>query len=89
METNGFEYVDLGLPSGLIWAKCNVGAKTEEEPGLYFQWGDTQGYTAEQMKDKLFSWIDYKFSIDRSSSNFSKYNGTDGLVTLELEVVNS
>lgn len=41
-------YVDLGLPSGKKWAKCNVGANIPEESGLYFQWGDTQGYTAAQ-----------------------------------------
>lgn len=36
--------VDLGLPSGLKWADCNVGAKTPEENGLYFAWGETTGY---------------------------------------------
>lgn len=40
-----FEYVDLGLPSGLKWATCNVGAENEYDAGLYFQWGDTVGYT--------------------------------------------
>ena len=43
------EYVDLGLPSGLKWAKCNVGASSPEEYGLYFAWGETTGYTAEQV----------------------------------------
>ena len=46
---NAYEYVDLGLPSHLKWAKCNIGANSEEKTGLYFQWGDTQGYTAEQV----------------------------------------
>ena len=46
---NGHEYVDLGLPSGLKWAKCNVGATSPEEYGLYFAWGETTGYTAEQV----------------------------------------
>ena len=46
---NGYEYVDLGLPSGLKWATCNVGATTPEEYGLYFAWGETTGYTAEQV----------------------------------------
>lgn len=41
---NGYEYVDLGLPSGLKWAKCNVGATSETDYGLYFQWGDTEGH---------------------------------------------
>ena len=81
--------VDLGLPSGLLWAKCNIGATNEEEAGLYFQLGDTQGYTAEQVGDgeglKAFSWTDYKFSIDGSSSNFSKYNESDTKTVLDLE----
>ena len=48
MEINR-EFVDLGLPSGLLWAKCNIGANSPEDGGLYFQWGDTKGYTAEQV----------------------------------------
>ena len=46
---NGYEYVDLGLPSGLKWATCNVGATSPEQTGLYFAWGETTGYTAEQV----------------------------------------
>ena len=38
----GHEYVDLGLPSGLKWATCNVGAKSPEEFGHYFAWGETE-----------------------------------------------
>ena len=37
----GHEYVDLGLPSGLKWATCNVGAATPEEYGNYYAWGKT------------------------------------------------
>ena len=84
-----YEYVDLGLPSQLKWAKCNIGATNEEEAGLYFQWGDTQGYTAEQVGDgeglKAFSWDDYKFLIDGSSRNFSKYNASDSKMVLDPE----
>ena len=39
---NGHEYVDLGLPSGTLWATCNVGASKPEEYGDYFAWGETQ-----------------------------------------------
>ena len=84
-----YDYVDLGLPSQLKWAKCNIGANTEEEAGLYFQWGDTQGYTAEQVGNeegqKEFNWTDYKFSIDGSSSNLSKYNASDSKTVLDPE----
>ena len=41
-RNNDFEYVDLGLPSGTLWAKCNVGAKTGTEYGDYFAWGETK-----------------------------------------------
>ena len=42
------EYVDLGLPSGLKWAKCNVGAATETDYGDYFMWGSTTPNTADE-----------------------------------------
>jgi hypothetical protein len=35
-------WIDLGLPSGLLWATCNVGADAPEEYGDYFAWGETQ-----------------------------------------------
>lgn len=38
--------VDLGLPSGNIWAKCNIGASTPYQAGLYFSWGNTTGYAS-------------------------------------------
>ena len=40
-EIDGHAYVDLGLPSGLLWATCNVGAKASEEYGDGFAWGET------------------------------------------------
>lgn len=81
-DTNGYSYVDLGLPSGTLWATMNVGASKPSDYGQYFQWGDTNGYTAEQVgKDKLFNWDNYKFSINGSSTNFSKY----GAPVLQLE----
>ena len=76
------EYVDLGLPSGLKWAKCNVGAEKETDAGLYFAWGETTGYTASQVgTDKQFLWSDYKYG--NSSSNLTKYNQSDGKTVLE------
>lgn len=84
-----YKAIDLGLPSGILWADRNIGAATPEDGGLYFQWGDTQGYTAEQVGNgegqKAFRWVDYKFSIDGSSSNLSKYNASDSKTVLDLE----
>ena len=45
IDTNGHEYVDLGLPSGTMWATCNVGADKPEDSGLLFQFGRVDGYT--------------------------------------------
>ena len=39
---NGYDWVDLGLPSGLKWATHNVGASSPEEYGDYFAWGETE-----------------------------------------------
>ena len=44
MKENGFEYVDLGLPSKTMWATCNVGADKPEDEGLLFQFGRVDGY---------------------------------------------
>ena len=43
-KENGFKYVDLGLPSGTMWATCNVGATRPEDSGLLFQFGRVNGY---------------------------------------------
>lgn len=50
---NGKAYVDLGLTSGTKWAKMNVGASSEKDAGLYFAWGETQGYA--DASTKVFS----------------------------------
>ena len=86
INNNGFEYVDLGLPSGTLWATMNVGASKPSDAGLYFQWGDTVGYTADQVGTgdgkKAFASdeSDYKFGV---YPNFSKYTTTGA--TLDLE----
>ena len=78
-DNNGYEYVDLELPSGLLWAKCNVGAQKETDYGLYFQWGDIVGYNADQVgygtDQKSFDFYDndkgndgYKYSTGNSCS---------------------
>lgn len=76
---NGHEYVDLGLPSGRIWAKCNVGAKTETESGMYFQWGDINDFINKYVP---FLWDGYKFG---TGDNLTKYNSEDCKIVLDLE----
>ena len=44
LPTSNYEAVDLGLPSGTLWADRNLGASSETEAGLYFAWGETTGY---------------------------------------------
>ena len=87
------EFIDMGLPSGLLWATCNIGASAPEETGLYFAWGETQGYTSGQVgTDKYFAWegehADYEFGewVDQQPDyGMTKYNSVDGLETLESE----
>ena len=82
-SSSTYEYVDLGLPSGLLWATCNVGAETPEDYGDRFAWGETQP------KDSYY-WGNYQHSNGGdhnlikycTSSNYG-YNGfTDYLITL-------
>ena len=81
VDTNGFDFVNLKLPSGTLWATCNVGASKPTDYGLYFQWGDTSGYTAEQIgKDKKFTEADYKWL---SAGTYTKYTGYSDTLGLE------
>ena len=71
--TNGHEYVDLGLPSGTLWATCNIGASSPLEYGDYFAWGETKGYGQDDYSNTTnyastgnytkteFSWSTYKW----------------------------
>ena len=85
---NGHAYVDLGLPSGTKWAKMNVGASSETDRGLYFAWGEIQGYTASQVGNgegqKKFYLTEYKFKPSGNCSTMSKYNASDKKTHLEL-----
>lgn len=79
-----YEYVDLGLPSGTLWATSNVGAASPEDYGDYFAWGETQP------KD-YYSWGNYKYCkgsdttlIKYCSDPDYGYNGfTDALTILQ------
>lgn len=70
---NGHEFVDLGLPSGLLWARTNVGASSGSDDGDYFAWGETKSKS-------IYSWSTYKWGYP-----CSKYNTSDGKTTLEAE----
>lgn len=52
---NQLGFVDLGLPSGILWATCNVGAKTPFELGNLYAWGETQ-------PKNFYSWSNYKWA---------------------------
>ena len=65
---NGHEYVDLGLPSGLKWATMNVGAKAPEEAGLYFGWGDSEGYTSNTNDGRIFIMANDKWMTEGQTS---------------------
>jgi hypothetical protein len=84
-SNNNYEYVDLNLPSGTLWATKNVGANNITDYGLYFAWGETTGYTTEQVgNDKDFTWQDYQLAAQQGNYNtLTKYNETDGKSTLE------
>ena len=71
MKHNGFEYVDLGLPSGTKWAKYNVGAYSETDNGLYFPFGGTVG-------------LDSPYYEGNFDSHKLKFNG-DKKATLRLD----
>ncbi|MBR0333994.1 MAG: InlB B-repeat-containing protein [Bacteroidales bacterium] len=72
---NGHDYVDLGLPSGLKWANCNVGATSPEGYGDYFAWGETSP------KDN-YKWSTYKY-CNGSETTLSKYNTNSSRGTVD------
>jgi len=88
-DNNGFKYVDLDLPSGTLWATCNVGADKPTDYGKYFQWGDINGYTKKQVgKDKDFNFDDYKWNPSGNGRTFTKYNTCCATLDLEDDTAN-
>lgn len=82
---NGHEYVEI---AGIKWATMNIGANSPTDYGLYFQWADTQGYTAAQVGvDKQFTEEDCKYGPidwdDTTNCGLTKYNSTDEKTILE------
>ena len=68
------EYVDLGLPSGLKWAKCNLGASKPSESGDYYAWGETAPKAE-------YTWATYKWMQAGQSDwkYITKYTFADGV----------
>ena len=83
-STETAEWVDLGLPSGLLWAACNLGASSPEEYGDYYAWGETT-------TKEVYNWSMYKYSngdYDQltkycNSSSYGHNGFTDNLTTLD------
>lgn len=69
---NGHEWVDLGLPSGTLWATCNIGATSPQEYGNYYAWGETStkgSYTADNYTYSLNPTI-LPSSADAATANW-------------------
>lgn len=85
-----YEAIDLGLPSGTLWADRNIGAANVYEGGSIFQWGDPIPFDIPEHDengnitgDKQFAFADYKWST--GDDGMSKYNSTDNKATLDAE----
>lgn len=69
------EYVDLGLPSGIMWAKCDLGETSPEKYGATYAWGET-----------WTKWtIDYYYFTDIVEGQYTKYDSRDKRFFLEKE----
>jgi hypothetical protein len=73
---NRHYFVDLGLPSGLLWAETNVGAATAADDGNYYAWGETK-------PKETYDWSTYRYGT--SSSDLTKYTSTDNKSILDNE----
>ena len=71
--------VDLGLPSGLMWRKYNVGANSGYEMGNYYAWGET--VTKQNYFSTTYKWCE----LDGAIKRYTKYNKTDKLTLLQPE----
>ena len=76
---NGHEYVDLGLPSGTLWATCNVDASAPEEYGGCYAWGETA-------TKSTYVWSTYKW-CNGSSSTLTKYCTSSSYGTVDNKTV--
>lgn len=76
------ETVDLGLPSGTLWATCNIGAQVPEDYGDLYQWGALAPIT--RSLDCLNDPASYIF-YNTDCNSYTKYNETDGKKVLDLD----
>lgn len=81
----GHKYVDLGLPSGLKWATCNVGATKPEEYGDYFAWGEVKRKTEYNWSTYKYVEKDGKLTKYCSDSSYGKDGFTDSKIVLDPE----
>ena len=56
---NGHKFIDLGLPSGLLWAETNIGAKTAADDGNYYAWGETDTKSTSTYNESTYFDSDY------------------------------
>ena len=81
---NGHDYVDLGLPSGTMWATCNVGAESPDQYGDYFAWGETTPKTTYNWSTYKYCNGDYNLLTKYCPQSDFGFNGfTDDFVTLQ------
>ena len=78
-STDKVEYVDLGLPSGNLWATCNLGASAPEAYGDYYAWGEVE--PKQEYTNSNHKW----YKEGAPSLGFTKYNNEDGKLSLEDE----
>ena len=81
--TGDHAYVDLGLPSGLLWATCNVGADSPEDYGDYFAWGETE--TKSEYCWSTYKWCNGSETTLTKYNNDSNYGTVDNKTVLDLE----
>ena len=79
-EINGHKFIDLGLPSGLLWAETNIGAETAYDDGNYYAWGETA--TKSTYSEATYTTLG-KYDGGEGTLTFIKYTSTDGKTTLE------
>ncbi len=88
-QAKQYEYVDLGLPSGTKWAKCNVGAKKESDYGIMFAWGQTDNAVASNFVDSKnypYSWASYEH-CNGTYNTLTKYNNKSSYGTVDNKTV--